>query len=251
MNQNMAHQLAPTVGPTNSSGSINHDETRSPPLNLQGQPRRFSDKYQQSLIARMNRGKEPVTLVSPEGSATSVGSPVATVPPRESGQLILGIRQGGGKTLGGPKCGPQEEGPCDLFLASPSENHCVSIPNGIGTPSHMSPDPYEGRNIPVKSGSEEECLPPRKRPYCKGQIGEHAPLGAPNQGFPSGLPCNNEHLGSPWDRELSLMELPNKFGISRLPRYNGTSNPREHIRSHILHILLYSADARIYARTFP
>ena len=106
---------------------------------------------------------------------------------------------------------------CDLFLASPSENHCVRIPNGMGTPSHMSPEPYDDRNTSVKGGSEEGYLFPRKRPYYRGQIGEHTPLGAPNQGSPSDLPHNNERLGSPWNRELSLVELPNKFGISRLP----------------------------------
>ena len=106
-------------------------------------------------------------------------------------------------------------------------------------------------NTPAKGGSEEEYLPPRKRPYYKGQIGEHTPMGVPNQGSPVDLPHNNEHTGPPWNEELGLVELPTKFGISQLPRYNGKSYHREHIRSHTLHILLYSADARIYARTFP
>ena len=100
----------------------------------------------------MLKGKEPMASASPEGSATSIGSPAAPRALQESDELAPDVCKGGGKSLGRLKYGPQEKGLCDLFLTSPSENHCVSIPNGVETASHMSPEPYEGRDAPVKGG---------------------------------------------------------------------------------------------------
>ena len=251
MSQNMTHQLAPTVGPVNSNGSDNRNMTRSPPVDLQSQPQRFSDKYHQALAARMRKGKRPMASISPEGSTASADPPTAHGTLLETHVSTLNVQEAGGNPPNNTRCHSKEGDVCATYLNSSPENYCVSSPNEVDITSYMSPEPCIDKDATTRGGLGKNHLPPRKRPLFREGRGKDLSQVMRDRPVLTDLPNNNELVGSPWRGEMISVELPPNFGISHLPRYDGEGDPREHIRNHILHVLLYTTDTRVYARIFP
>ena len=260
--QNLTHQLAPTVGPTDSRGPINRDNPVRRTASHFSPSNEGSGEHPQASLERARKGKTP--MGGPSQRRTP--QPTARDPPKKPiyqriGKIPAQRRSNSSSKEQTSLSGEEAD---DIYGSEAQDDGAYQE---HGDTSSNEPPPRRGHILPPRTSGmsqrhHSQAVPKKKTPLEK----PHSVRDPKKPGLRMEMEelkalmkhlLPEQRLGSsqspslPFTKELATAAMPPKFLMPRFQMYNGTGNPHRHLNAFISNMQFHTQDDKVYARAFP